>query len=166
MMSPGLIFQLIERFPEFFPAEHTTAGRRARAIECGEGWFNLINHLLGTLQWHVRTSPLGRMRQPVLVGIDRERGLLRIRFRAAKPTRPPALGVHRGLGFDVLRNVRNAGPRILRKRVRHANPVQHAYALALPDSIRRPLYAPARLLRPVGLCVRHILSRYGASMAA
>ena len=81
MMSPGLIFQLIERFPEFFPTEHTAAGRRARVIDCGDGWFNLINHLLGTLQWQVRTSPLGRTRQPVLVVIDRERGLLRIRFR-------------------------------------------------------------------------------------
>ena len=50
MMSAGLISQLIERFPEFFPAEHTAAGTRARVIDCGDGWSNLMYHLLGTLQ--------------------------------------------------------------------------------------------------------------------
>ena len=81
MMSAGFISQLIERFPEFFPAELTAAGTRARVIACGDGWLNLINHLLGTLHCQVRTSPLERMRQLVLVRIDRDQGLLRIRFR-------------------------------------------------------------------------------------
>ena len=84
-MSPELIAYLVERYPKFFPPEDTVAGKRARSIDCGDGWANLIEHLLGTLSWQVKTSPLERMRQPVLDCIDRSNGGLRIEFR--RPSR-------------------------------------------------------------------------------
>lgn len=80
-MSPELTAYLVERHPKFFPPERTSAGKRGRKIDCGDGWANLIDHLLGTLSWQVKTSPGERMRQPVLDLIDRVEGQLRIRFQ-------------------------------------------------------------------------------------
>ena len=80
-MSPELVAYLIERHPKFFPPERTFEGKLARKIDCGDGWATLIDHLLGTLSWQVKTSPLGGMRQPVLDIIDRVDGQLRIRFQ-------------------------------------------------------------------------------------
>lgn len=88
-MSPELIERLVLNHPEFFPPEGTPAGRRSRDIDCGDGWYFLIDELFGFLRWQVVITPLERMRQPVVSRIDRNRGHLRIRFR--HPTKPVQL---------------------------------------------------------------------------
>lgn len=88
-MSPELIEQLVQNHPEFFPPDGTPAGRQSRNIDCGDGWYFLIDELFGFLRWQVVITPLERMRQPVVSRIDRDRGHLRIRFR--RPTTPVQL---------------------------------------------------------------------------
>lgn len=88
-MSPELIEQLVLSYPEFFPPKGTTAGRRSRNIDCGDGWYFLIDELFGFLSWQVVITPLESMRQPVVSRIDRDRGHLRIRFQ--RPTKPVQL---------------------------------------------------------------------------
>lgn len=80
-MSPDLIERLIRDHPDFFPPARSPAGRLSREIDCGDGWYFLIDALFGLIRWKVITSPGGRMHQPVLSRIHSDRGVLKVRFR-------------------------------------------------------------------------------------
>lgn len=54
-MSPELDKQLCEKYPKIFADRNKPMTETAMCwgFECGDGWYDLIDHLCGEIQWHL-----------------------------------------------------------------------------------------------------------------
>ena len=78
-MSPELDKQLVEKYPKIFcnrfGSPETTA--MCWGFECGDGWYNLIDHLCSEIQWHLDKNAKPGTEQFVAVQVKEKFGTLR-----------------------------------------------------------------------------------------
>ena len=54
-MTPELNLKLIEKYPEMFLLQNFR-GRGYFVIECGDGWYNILDHLFVNIQSHIKNN--------------------------------------------------------------------------------------------------------------
>lgn len=76
---------LLERYPELFPESPHNNPRIRPQFDFGEGWFNIVDRLLGCYAWTLVVDSELREQPPVILAIREYRGALRIDFAASAP---------------------------------------------------------------------------------
>ena len=79
-MSPELDKKLCEKYPKIFVNRHGDMKETAMCwgFECGDGWYDLIDHLCADLQWNTdKNNSHGRYPQIVVVQVKEKFGGLR-----------------------------------------------------------------------------------------
>jgi hypothetical protein len=79
MMDPNDTLQ--EAFDKFDKQESIVVPMQF-GFECGDGWYWLLDHLMGTIKWHIEQENNNRDRQPRIKWLDSLSWKLRIRTNA------------------------------------------------------------------------------------
>lgn len=80
MMSPELDKKLCEKYPKIFVNRHGNMKETAMCwgFECGDGWYDLLDHLCADLQWNTdKNNSHGRYPQVVASQVKEKFGGLR-----------------------------------------------------------------------------------------
>ena len=78
-MSPELERQLVERYPKIFNvgAVDSRLPFPMFGIECGDGWYDLLNTVCGSIQWHLDHNADADTEQVTVEQIKEKFGTLR-----------------------------------------------------------------------------------------
>ncbi|MBK6727108.1 MAG: hypothetical protein IPG63_07580 [Xanthomonadales bacterium] len=84
-VNPDRYNLLLERYPELFPSPGQANHRTRPRFDFGEGWFNIVERLLGCYAWTLVVDSELRDQPPVILAIREHRGALQIDFAASAP---------------------------------------------------------------------------------
>jgi len=83
--NPDRYNLLLDRYPELFPRLGHADPRIRPQFDFGEGWFNIVERLLGCYAWTLVVDSELREQPPVILAIREHRGALKIDFAASAP---------------------------------------------------------------------------------
>ncbi|MGB4860124.1 MAG: hypothetical protein WBP11_12470 [Dokdonella sp.] len=97
-MNPPLNDKLLARYPLIF-AEHFSPGSAmSRGVECGDGWFDLIDALCALLQ---RQTDYGNQPQAIAAQVKEKLGGLRFYLRNASERQRGMIDMAQELSFRI-----------------------------------------------------------------
>lgn len=78
-MNKTLDEQLVNKYPKIFANRYASPDKTAMCwgFECGDGWYDLIDHLCSEIQWHLDKNAKPGTTQFVAVQVKEKFGTLR-----------------------------------------------------------------------------------------
>lgn len=78
-MNPTLDEQLVNKYPKIFANRYASPDKTAMCwgFECGDGWYDLIDHLCSEIQWHLDKNAKAGTTQFVALQVKEKFGTLR-----------------------------------------------------------------------------------------